>query len=250
MRNRIITLLITAFCLSGTLIAQQIEVSGKVTDAETNEPLIGATISIKNTTRGTSADINGDYSIIVNDPQSAVLVFSFVGYATQEIEYTGQSTINVSLMVDYVQLDDLVVVAYGVARKEAATGSVNMMKTEEIENAMVTSPEKALQGKVAGVQINNFSGQPGGATEIYIRGISSINSGNQPLYVVDGMPVISGNYGYSVNNSNIMSSIDPSDIESITVLKDAAAAAVYGSRAANGVVLITTKSGEKGRTKF
>lgn len=224
--------------------------SGNVTDAETGEPLIGATVSIKNTARGTSTDINGDYSIILSEPQSAILVFSFVGYATQEIEYTGQSTINVSLAVDYVQLDDLVVVAYGVARKEAATGSVNMMKTEDIENAMVTSPEKALQGKVAGVQINNFSGQPGGATEIYIRGISSINSGNQPLYVVDGMPVISGNYGYSVNNSNIMSSIDPSDIESITVLKDAAAAAVYGSRAANGVVLITTKSGKKGKTKF
>lgn len=230
------------------MLAQEAPLSGRVTDAETNGPLTGATISIKGTGQGTVSDMDGNYSIHVDG--EAVLVFSFIGYVSQEVAYSGQTILDVALEAEHVMIDELVVVAYGVARKEASTGAVNMLRTEEIENSMVTSAEKALQGKVAGVQINNFSGQPGGVTEIFIRGISSINSGNQPLYVVDGVPVISGNFGYSVNNSNVMASIDPADIESMTVLKDAAAASVYGSRASNGVVLITTKSGSKGETRF
>lgn len=250
MQNKLFLLLfITVFSLGTGAIAQPVEVSGKVSDSQTNDPLPGVNVVIEGTQQGTVTNADGMYEISVPSDQ-ATLIFSYIGFNSESVGIAGRKVINVQLIPKLEKLEDLVVVAYGIARKEAATGSVNMIRAEEIENAMVTSPEKALQGKVAGVQINNFSGQPGGTTEIYIRGISSINSGNQPLYIVDGVPVISGNYGYSVNNSNVMASLDPSDIESITVLKDAAAASVYGSRAANGVVLITTKSGAKGETRF
>lgn len=236
-------------CLSLNAYAQGILVTGKVLDAETSQPLPGATVSIKGTLIGASADIEGNYSIRVPD-RNAVLVFTYVGFRTAEVTVGTQDIIIVSLEEEVTMLGDVVVVAYGVQRREAATGSVGVMDSEELNRITVSSPEKALQGKIAGVQINNYSGQPGGGTEIFIRGISSINAGNQPLYVVDGVPVITGYYGYSTNDANVMSTINPADIESITVLKDAAAASIYGSRSANGVVLITTKSGRVGKTKI
>lgn len=238
-----VILLITV-CLK----AQQNEITGTVTDAGSGKPLIGVTIVIAGTTQGTITDVNGMYTIQASSGD--VLKFSFIGYLNEQIHVGTKTTIDISLVPDIIGLDEIVVIAYGVSRKEATTGSVGVVKSDELSRITASSPEKLLQGKIAGVQVNNYSGQPGGGTDIYIRGISSLNSGNQPLYVVDGVPVGSGYYGYSTYNSNILSTLDPSDIESMTVLKDAAAASVYGSRAANGVVLITTKSGKKGATKI
>lgn len=249
MKHPLITLMLLCFTSASLIYGQAGTITGTVTDAQTGEALPGASVSVLGTTVGTVSNLNGHFTLEI-ESEEAVLSFSYVGYVTREIPVAGKQTLDVALEPGSELLDELVVMAYGVSRKEAATGAVNVMKSEDIDRAIVTSPEKALQGQVAGVQINNYSGQPGGATEIYIRGISSLNSGNQPLYVIDGIPVISGNYGYSTTNSNIMATIDPSDIASMTVLKDAAAASVYGSRAANGVVLITTKSGQKGKTKF
>ncbi len=229
--------------------AQGSRVTGVILDAETREALPGASITIKGTLLGTSSDADGRFSLSVPD-RNAVLVVSFIGYKTQEVPVGNRTDISVLLEVESTRLDDIVVVAYGITRKEAATGAVGMMREDDLNAVTQSSPEKALQGKIAGVQINNYSGQPGGGTEIYIRGISSINAGTQPLYVIDGVPVVTGYFGYSTNDANVMSTINPADIESITVLKDAAAASIYGSRSANGVVLITTKSGKAGKTKF
>ncbi|NJO92295.1 MAG: TonB-dependent receptor plug domain-containing protein [Chloroflexia bacterium] len=168
----------------------------------------------------------------------------------QEIEIGQQTIINVTLYADDQNLDEVIVVAYGTTRKEATTGSVSVVKSEEIAEIPISSAEKALQGRVAGLQLNSMGGQLNGYTQIRIRGTSSINSGNEPLIVVDGVPITSGDWASQTSSNNILSSIDPKDIESMTVLKDAAAASVYGSRAANGVVLITTKSGKKGKTTF
>lgn len=230
-------------------VAQQesIKVSGKVTD-QNGLSLPGVSISIEGTGRGVISNQDGAYQIEVQAQET--LVFSFIGFRTQNVKVAGRTLINVVLEEKLESIDEVMVVAYGVSTREASTGSVGMVSNDDLQKNVVTSPEKALQGRIAGVQINNYSGQPGGGTDIYIRGISSLNSGNAPLYVVDGVPVISGYYGYSTVNSNIMSSLDASDIESMTVLKDAAAASVYGSRAANGVVLITTKSGKAGKTKI
>ncbi|MBN1415874.1 MAG: TonB-dependent receptor [Bacteroidales bacterium] len=228
------------------LNAQQTAIKGTVTDCRTDEPLPGVAIKISGTTRGATTDISGAYTIQASSGD--VLEFSYVGYLSEKIPVETNKDINLCMVLDIIGLEEVVVIGYGVTRKEASTGSVGVVKENEIGKVNVTSPEKILQGRIAGVQINNYSGQPGGGTEIYIRGISSLNSSNQPLFVVDGVPVISGSFGYSTTNSNILSTLDPSDIESISVLKDASAASVYGSRAANGVVLITTKSGIKGKT--
>lgn len=237
------------FCLSQSVYAQTTTISGRVMEAATQESLPGASVFIKGTTSGVSTDADGRFTIQVSN-SDAILVVSFIGYKTQELVIGSRTEITFLLEEDFTRLDDVVVVAYGITRKEAATGAVGMLSSDELSKSTESSPEKALQGKIAGVQINNYSGQPGGGTEIYIRGISSINAGNQPLYVIDGVPVITGYYGYGVGNANIMSTINPADIESITVLKDAAASSIYGSRSSNGVVLITTKAGKAGKTRF
>lgn len=240
---------ISMLCGIPSAYGQSASVTGVVIDAASQEPLPGASVSIKGTTTGTSTNTDGQFSLQYETGE-AILVVSFVGYRTHEEAIGGRTVINITLQESSTLFDEVVVVAYGIARKEAATGSVGMLDNRDLNKVTYSSPEKALQGKIAGVQINNYSGQPGGGTEIYIRGISSINAGTQPLYVVDGVPVITGNFGYSTNDANVMSTINPADIESITVLKDAAAASIYGSRSANGVVLITTKSGKAGKTKF
>ena len=190
----------------------------------------------------------GGYSITV--PSNGVLVVSFLGYKTVEIPVNGRTNIDVALEFEAEMLEDVVVVAYGTARKEATTGSVATVSGDVIGEAPVTSVDKMLTGKMAGVQVTASSGQPGASSQIRIRGISSINAGNDPLWVVDGIPVMTGNYSYFTNTGNAIASINPNDIESITVLKDAAAASIYGSRAANGVILVTTKSGQAGKTRF
>ena len=190
----------------------------------------------------------GYYSL--NVPSNGVLVVSFLGYKTVEIPVNGRSRIDVALELEAEMLEDVVVIAYGTARKEANTGSVATVTGDVIAESPVTSVDKMLSGKMAGVQVTASSGQPGASSEIRIRGISSINAGNDPLWVVDGIPVMTGNQSYFTNTGNAIASINPNDIESITVLKDAAAASIYGSRAANGVILVTTKSGQAGKTRF
>ena len=229
--------------------AQDITVTGTVTDASTEETVIGASVQLKgSTTVYAMTDDLGGYSITV--PSNGVLVVSFLGYKTVEIPVNGRTNIDVALEFEAEMLEDVVVVAYGTARKEATTGSVATVTGDVIAESPVTSVDKMLSGKMAGVQVTASSGQPGASSQIRIRGISSINAGNDPLWVVDGIPVMTGNYSYFTNTGNAIASINPNDIESITVLKDAAAASIYGSRAANGVILVTTKSGQAGKTRF
>ena len=254
MSKKLFSLLLCLFAVAiGTASAQALRVSGDVTDSSTGESIPFASVMVKGTMNGVSADADGSYSITVNDPSSDVLVVSAVGYATQEIAVNGRAHVSAALESDN-RLDDVIVVAYGTVRREANTGSVQSLKSEELATAPVTSVDKMLAGKMAGVSLTSYSGQPGSTTSIRIRGTSSINAGNEPLWVVDGIPIITSdnrmasNYGTGGGSSTAF--LNPNDIESITVLKDAAAASVYGSRAANGVILVTTKSGKSGQAKF
>ena len=225
------------FCLLlgiGMANAQTTKVTGTVISAEDNEPIIGASIVVKGTTIGTVTDFNGAFSLDV--PSSAkTLVVSFVGMKSQEIGI--KPTLHVVLAADNQMLDEVMVVAYGTAKKSSFTGAASSVNAEKVlKDVPVTSFEQALQGATTGLTVNSSSGQPGAGLSIRIRGTGSMNATNEPLYVIDGVPVISGDIAVSgVSNDskafNIMSSINPSDIENITVLKDAAAASLYGSRA-------------------
>ena len=237
-------------CFS-TLALAQSQIKGVVTDSESGETLVGAAVVVKGTTIGATTNADGSYSIKVANPSDAVLVVSFYGYKTVEIPVGGHSIVNAALKVDATVLEETVIVAYGTQKKEAVTGSVTSVKGETLAAAPVTSVDRALAGKLAGVSVSAATGQPGALTQIRIRGNGSINAGNAPLWVVDGIPVYTGNLGSSTSaNQSALTSLNPNDIESITVLKDAAAAAAYGSRAANGVILVTTKSGKEGKAVF
>lgn len=224
------------FFLSTTsLLAQQeVTVKGKITD-ESEQAIPGATVLIKGTTKGTITNIDGDY-VLSQVPESATLVFSFVGMSSQEIPVNNQSNINVVLKADAIGLDEVVAIGYGVQRKRDVTGSVVSVSADELTlGGTVSNTAQALQGRAAGVQVTQSSKAPGGTMSIRIRGSNSINSTNEPLYVVDGFPTWNGK------------DINPTDIKSIEILKDASATAIYGARGANGVVLITTKRGEVGK---
>ena len=235
------------------LSAQTISVSGIVTDASNGEPIPGATIQVKGSA-STYALTNASGGYKISAPSDGALIISSLGFESLEVSVNGRSAIDIQLKPDTQVLDDVIVVAYGTVRREAATGSVTALKGEGLAEVPVTSIDKMLAGKLAGVQLSSYSGQPGSPTTIRIRGISSINAGNEPLWVVDGIPIIADdNRQLSSNGAGSGSNtafINPNDIESITVLKDAAAASVYGSRAANGVILVTTKSGKSGQAKF
>jgi TonB-linked SusC/RagA family outer membrane protein len=229
------------------------EISGKVT-AENGEVLPGVSIVIKGTTRGTATDAQGKYKLSVPDPKS-VLVFSFVGYLTQEFTVNNRSSLMVSLKPDVQALGEVVVVGYGTQKKRDLTGSVASISKEELSTLPLTSPDQALQGKVAGVQVTQTSGEPGGGVTIRIRGGNSIQASNEPLFVVDGIPffnALNNSDGglKAVPASNPLTTLNPNDIESIDILKDASATAIYGSRGANGVVLITTKKGKTGKPRI
>ena len=241
----LIAVLFSVFSVS--LLAQAIQVRGVVVDAADNTPLTGVSVKVANSQNITVTGINGEYTINAN--MGETLEFSFIGMTTQRIAVTG-AVINVSMAQDATRIDEVIVVAYGVVRPEAKTGSVSTVSGTGIAETPVTSVDKMLAGKMAGVQITASSGQPGANSQIRVRGTSSVNASNEPLWVVDGIPVMSGNQTYFTNTGNAIASINPSDIESITVLKDAAAASVYGSRAANGVILVTTKRGKDGRAQF
>ena len=211
------------------------KLSGRVIDAK-GEPIPGANISVKGTTIGTITDMDGNFSIDVNPNQ--ILTISFIGYETKTIPVSNQKTLNVVLQETVNQLDELVVVSYGTQKTRDLTGSVSKIDAGELESFPVGQFAQKLQGQVAGVQINQSTGQPGKGMGFRIRGAASINGGSSPLFVVDGIPI-----------NMDLSSINPDEIETISILKDAAATSLYGSRAANGVVLITTKRGKQGKTQ-
>ncbi|MGE0590674.1 MAG: SusC/RagA family TonB-linked outer membrane protein, partial [Cyclobacteriaceae bacterium] len=240
----------------------EIRVSGKVID-ESNVGLPGVNILERGTTNGTITDIDGNYAITVQD--NSVLVFSFVGYLTQEISVNSATVINVSLQPDVQALQEVVVIGYGTVNKSDLTGSVSSLRSGDLNPGANVSVDQMMQGRAAGVQISQSSSEPGGGLSVRVRGSSSINASNEPLYVIDGFPIdnssnLSGNGlnatpedaaaggGFSLGNNisprNPLNSLNPSDIESIEILKDASATAIYGSRGANGVILITTKKGK------
>ncbi len=236
--------------LTATTGWAQTIVSGQVTD-EKGEPLPGVSIVIKGTSKGTITDFDGQYKLEVTD-DSSVLIFSFVGYVSNELNITGD-ILNVTLSEDVTELDEIVVVGYGTQKKRDITSSIASVDNEDVANVAATySFDGAIQGKLSGVYIGSASATPGSAFNLNIRGVTSIGASSQPLIVVDGIPILTGNQ--SALNSNIqpinpLANINPNEIESISVLKDASAAAIYGTRGANGVIIITTKSGQVGKTK-
>lgn len=239
-------------------IQQQQNISGKVTDSS-GRPLPGVTVVIKGTTSGTISDTEGFYSL-TNVPSDATLVFSFVGMKSQEVAINGQSTINVTMTEEAIGLDEVVAIGYGTVRKRDLTGSVVSVGAEKLADRPFSNALQTLQGQVSGVQITQTQGAPGLAPTVKVRGASSINAGTSPLYVIDGIPLedatsnstsTGASSGSNMDfNRNPMNFINPNDIESIEILKDASSAAIYGSRGANGVVLITTKQGKAGKTKI
>lgn len=231
-----------------TGIAQSLTIHGTVTEKATGEPLPGVGIQVKGTGTGTTTDIKGYYTISAQKGQ--VLLFSFVGMKTREVKVEGSSPIDIKLEAENQALDEVVVVGYGVQRKEALTGAMTTVKSEKLATVTVSSIDKALQGNAAGVIATSASGTPGSFATIQIRGAGSVNAGTSPLYVVDGVPIMSGSTSGWASSSNALASLNPADIESLTILKDAAATAIYGSQAANGVVLITTKKGKQGKTRI
>lgn len=226
LKKLLFTLSVTlSLCLAS--FAQQVQVTGTVKDNAGN-PVAGATILVEGTTNGTTSNADGSYSI--SAASDATLLVSFIGYQSQKHAIAGKTRIDIVLKEDSQAIDDVIVVAFGTAKKEAFTGSAAVIKSDDIAKSQQSNVAQALAGKVAGVQLTNTSGQPGTSPEIRVRGFSSLNAGNGPLWIVDGMP-----YSGDLNNLN------PNDIESMTVLKDAASNALYGARGANGVVMITTK---------
>lgn len=230
-------MLLIALLFSGgqVLYAQNQSITGTVLDEATGEAIPGASVYVKGTTNGTITDIDGVYTIKASEGET--LVFSFIGYINKEVVYTNQTTIDVSLGADVISLNEVVAIGYGVQKKKEVTGAVAQVKTDELTKIVASDFTKALQGQVAGVNVTESSGRPGDEANIQIRGLGSINGSNSPLYVVDGIPYNS--------NPNIASE----DIATVDILKDGASAAIYGVRASNGVILITTKRGKAGQTK-
>jgi len=230
--------------------AGQRSITGTVTHASDNQPIPGISVLEKGTQNGTITDAYGNYAIQVR-PDATQLVFSFIGMKTVEEEIGNRNRIDVVMQDDAIGLEEVVAIGYGTIRKSDLTGSVGSVKMEEIRKNPVSSLDQSLQGRVAGVQVVQVSAQPGGSTLFRVRGGNSIYAGNEPLYVIDGMQVNSSeNLSFlSAPALNTLSSLNPNDIESIEVLKDASATSIYGAKGANGVVLITTKRGKSGSDK-
>lgn len=231
---------------------QKQKVTGTVTDASTGETITGASIIIEGTSLGTITNAEGKFSLDVSKPNVTLLV-SFMGYTSQRVMLNGQSILNIKLVPDIKTLDEVIVVGYGTQQKKNIISAVSSVKRKDLENLPVATPQSLIQGRASGIQIVQNSGAPGSAVTVRIRGTTSINAGNDPLYIVDGVPVESGtlnSISLSGSQTSALSAISPDDIESMEVLKDAGALAIYGSRAANGVILITTKHGKKGGTSY
>ena len=225
-------MVLALFFIGIGIVVAQTQVRGNVTDAS-GEPLIGVTIQVKGTTQGTITDFNGNFSL--SAPTGGTLVVSYVGFVTQEVPVS--ANVNIVLHTDTELLDEVLVVAYGTSTRGTFTGSAGVVDSEKLEMRQISNVSNALSGNVAGVQVLSNDGQPGSSATVRIRGVGSINAGMDPLYVVDGIPF-----------DGDLSSLNPSDIASMTVLKDAASTALYGARGANGIIMITTKQGKGGST--
>lgn len=221
------------FCLTFSVFAQNIQVQGVVVAGEDNSPLPGVNVKVKGTTKGSITDLSGNFSL--STPIGSTLLFTYVGYKAQEVVIAGTQPLKVVLNEDMEALEEIVVVGYGVQKKSVVTAAISRVTSEDLSKITPTRVEDALKGKVSGVQITQSSGQPGSDSKVRIRGIGTVNN-SEPLYIVDGMPVDGG-----------IDYLNPVDIQSVEILKDAASAAIYGARAANGVILVTTKSGTKGK---
>ena len=239
-----------------TLYAQTTTISGTVTDSSDGMSLPGVNVLEKGTMNGAVTDFDGNYAI--NASQGDVLVFSYLGYKTEVRTVGSETVINVTMTEDSTQLEEIVVIGYGTTTVKDATGSVASVRAEDFNKGVIASPEQLIQGKTAGVQISSTSGAPGAGVNIRIRGTNSVRSNNNPLFVVDGIP-LSGQATTSGGNviglgsnpaKNPLSFLNPNDIESISILKDASATAIYGTRGSNGVVIVTTKSGRSKKGEF
>jgi len=216
----------------GEVAQQANKVTGIVKDTN-GEPIIGANVTVKGQSIGTITDINGRF--VLDAPKNAVLQITYIGYVSQEVKVSGNKELNVVLKEDTETLDEVVVIGYGSIKKSSLTNAVSKMNASAMKDRPMSRPESALQGQLAGVVVRSTTGEPGQDIQIRVRGAASVNANSDPLYVVDGMPM------------NTLAGINPSDIESMEVLKDAASAAIYGSRGSNGVVMVTTKQGRKGK---
>ena len=252
--GKALLLLLLALFGGQAVYAQGITIKGKVSDDK--EPLMGVTIQVKGTSKATATDLDGNYTITVPDKKS-VLVFSYIGYQKQSIEVGNKTVINVKMQDDSKLLDEVVVIGYGSVKKSDVTGAIASLRPDEMDASKSVTLDNLLQGKVAGLVVGSTNTTPGAATSITIRGASSLRGDNQPLYVIDNIPQAStGEFASSAfgdddyqTAADPLSSLNPSDIESIEVLKDASATAIYGSRGANGVILITTKKGKTGKPR-
>jgi TonB-linked SusC/RagA family outer membrane protein len=251
--NKKSILILFGFLLFAFSTYAQKTVRGKVVDAADGNAIPGVSILVKGTSAGTNTQTDGSFILSVPE-NGTTLVVKYIGYETKEVTIGNATNINISLVSTTQDLEGVMIVAYGTAKRSTYTGSAAVVNAEKIKEMPNTSFQNSLVGRVAGVQVTASSGQAGSTPSIRIRGTGSINASNEPLYVIDGVPVVSGGAGqmsdYTLATNNIMNTINPADIESITILKDAAAASLYGSRAANGVVLINTKRGKTGKPKI
>lgn len=245
-----ILFLFTLLLITGTLVmAQTVQITGTVTSSEDGIPMPGVSVVAKGTTIGSTTGTDGKYSI--NVPTSVQsLQFTFIGYTPQEVIIAGKTKIDVAMVTDLVQMEEIVVVGFGTQRKRDIAGAISSVKADAIERAPIASFDKAIQGRASGVQVTSNTGIPGGNVTMRIRGRTSITAGTQPLYIIDGVPMTTGDNSAMTTSSNSLAGLNPNDIESIDILKDAGSASIYGAQAANGVVLITTKRGKEGKTKF
>ncbi|WP_439880245.1 SusC/RagA family TonB-linked outer membrane protein [Pontibacter sp. MBLB2868] len=250
MKKQLLLSIVLMLALVVQVLAQEARtVTGQVTSEATGSPLVGVTVVAKGTSIGATTNADGRYSL--NVPAGAnTLVFSYIGFGSQEINIGSRSTVDIALSQDEQQLSEVVITGYGTTVAKELTGSVARVDASKIEDRPLPSVDQLLQGQVAGLQSVGNSGQPGANQQIRIRGIGSINAGSDPLYVVDGIIINTGDVSRLTTTSNQLAGLNPNDIESITVLKDAASTSIYGSRGANGVILITTKKGKSGATKF
>jgi len=249
MKKFLLSSFVLLFALvSSDVLAQERTVSGRVTAAEDGTSLPGVNVLLKGTGTGTVTDVNGNYRISV-PASGGTLVFSFIGLLTQEVETGSRSTVDVIMESDVRQLSEVIVTGYGAQEKRSISGAISSVKGSVIENMPLQSFDRALQGRAAGVLVQSSTGIPGGAVNVRIRGTGSITAGNDPLYIVDGVQ-LNQRDDAGFTQSNPLAFLNPNDIESIEVLKDAATAAIYGAQAANGVVIITTKKGKSGKARF
>lgn len=219
-------------------------VAGQVIDA-TGLPVIGASVIVKGTTIGASTDVDGRFTINnIPSRENLSISVSFIGYITQEVRVTSSSPLTIVLQEDTQVLSDVVVIGYGTEKKKNVSGAVSNITSEELVRVPTENMQRALQGKVAGVQIISATGTPGGAVSVIVRGSGSISANNEPLYIIDGVQMITGDQSSGIiKSTDVLSTLNPSEIQSIDILKDGASASIYGAQAANGVVIITTKKG-------